>query len=54
MAGHQHLNIVTKIPKNASVVRRVIYCWVIETMFDGFLILLRFPVRVMIKLAGIN
>lgn len=50
MVGHQHLNTIIEILNSASVVRKVSYCCVIETLFDDFLILFRFPIRMKIKL----
>lgn len=46
MVGHQHLNTITEILNSASVVRKVSYCCAIGTLFDGFLILFRFPIRI--------
>lgn len=54
MVGHCHLYMVTEILNNASVVRKVSYSCVIGTMFDGFLIIFRFPVSVMVKPACLN
>jgi len=51
---HQHLNTIIDILNSATVARKVSYCCVIGTMFDILLIVLRFPIRVMTKLACVN